>query len=59
MSIGLILFAMVGTAIVVYLVQQGQIPAPFVWVAYLVLIVAWIAVVLWALGFGGLHLGRV
>ena len=59
MSIAVLLFAVLATAIVVWLVQQGHIPAPFVWIVYAVLIVVWVVVLLDLLGIGGLNLGRV
>ena len=50
--IGLII-ALLVTAILVWLVQQGKVPAPFAWVVYAILIVIWLVVLLGLTGLGG------
>lgn len=47
--LGLLIAALI-TAVIVWLTNQGKIPAPFVWIAYTFLIVVWIIVLLQVLG---------
>ena len=54
------LVAVLVTVVVVWLVQQGHIPAPFTWIVYAVVVVVWLVVLLQVTGVGtGLHLGQV
>lgn len=60
MSIAALLVAVLVTCLLVWLVQQGRIPAPFHWVVYAVLVVLWLIVLLQLLGITSFpNLGRV
>ena len=57
--IGLIIAVLV-TAVLVWLVQQGHIPAPFTWIVYALMVVVWLIVLLQVTGVASrFELGRV
>jgi hypothetical protein len=55
-----LLIAVLVTAVLVWLVQQGHIPAPFTWIVYAVLVVVWLIVLLQVTGVAGrFDFGRI
>jgi hypothetical protein len=52
MSLIGLLIAVLITVVLVWLIQQGHIPAPFTWICYAVLVVIWLVLLIQATGLG-------